>query len=331
MKIWPWKRTWVSKRADAKARSLDFNSVKRIAVIKHAALGDLVLTRPFLLTLRRYFPNAHITLSVASHYMNGIPNDLVDSVHITYRSKENRGLLRTLQNYRSLGEHDIIFDITAVTRSFWLALLNRATLKVGYKHKIVHRFVFDVAVTRTGFKFEAENFLDQLLVLGLHYEWPLQFKLQADPSPISEPYILYFPTASDSYKSWETSRFIDAIAQLSQRYPQHKHVILSGIAEWEQKLCAEIMQALPASDNLLSYRGGESTAAVVAGASVLVANDTGIRNLAIGLGTPTVGIFIATLPFNYEPRFGQHEIVYNINGGQPEVAQVFSKVEKILS
>ena len=62
--------------------------VGSIAVIRHAALGDIVLLRPFLFELRRFFPNASITLSLVSNYVYGAPEELVDRVHIIHGSDQ---------------------------------------------------------------------------------------------------------------------------------------------------------------------------------------------------------------------------------------------------
>lgn len=330
MKIWSWKRTWVASKAPQKAANLHFDNVRTIAVLKHAALGDLMLIRPFLLTLRKYFPNAKITLSVVENYQAGIPHDLVDRVHVTMSSKQKAGIAARIRNFRELGPHDLLFDISAVSRTFWISFLNKAKLKVGFQHRNLHRYIYDIALNRTGFRFEAETFLDQLLVLGLEYEWPLRFELETGASNIEKPYLVYFPTASDSYKSWLPQHFVNLIKQMVQEHPDYQHVLLGGMAEWEDQVCQEILQQTGSHDNLQYIRGSDKTPALINGATALVSNDTGIRNLAIATETPTVGIFISTLPFNYQPRFGQHKVIYAIEGGQPEVSAVKTALLEIL-
>ena len=177
---------WTTRRGRQKTAGIDLDQVRSIAVIKYAALGDMCLTRPFLITLRQYFPNARIVLSVLSIYQRGIPNDLVDEVQVV--DKREKSPIRIYRNYRELGAQDILFDISATTRSFWVTYVNPARLKVGFMYKGVHRLFCDVAVARTVYRFEAESFLDQLLVLGLSYEWPLRFGLDADPPVGQRPY-----------------------------------------------------------------------------------------------------------------------------------------------
>ena len=91
------------------------------------------------------------------------------------------------------------------------------------------------------------------------------------------------------------------------------------------------MQQTGSYENLRYIKGSEETPALINGATALVSNDTGIRNLAIATATPTVGIFISTLPFNYQPRFGLHKVIYAIEGGQPDVAAVKTALLDILN
>jgi ADP-heptose:LPS heptosyltransferase len=299
-------------------------------VIKYAALGDMYLTRPFLITLRQYCPNARIVLSVLSIYQRGVPHDLVDDVHVV--DKGEKSILRILRNYRQLGEQDIIFDISATTRSFWVTYLNRARLRVGFVYKGVHRLFYDVAVPRSIYRFEAESFLDQLLALGLSYEWPLCFDLHAEPpEDQQEPYILYFPTASIPAKAWPPDRFTELIGQLSRELPHYDHILLAGIDPWEKEACQNIGERIGSQANVKIVDAEEEALRWAHSAELVVSNDTGIRNMAIAAGTPTVGIFFTTVPFRYLPRFGHHDAVYRLDRKHPSVEQVRSAVLRFLA
>jgi len=82
MHLWFGKGAWASKSARRRIGEINPGQVRSIAIIRHAALGDMVLTRPFINECRRHFPNAKITLSLVSHYTRGAPEDLVDRVHV---------------------------------------------------------------------------------------------------------------------------------------------------------------------------------------------------------------------------------------------------------
>jgi len=323
---------WVAKHAREKAAQLEYEKVETIAVIRHAAMGDMVLTRPFLLELRRHFPKAKITLCLVSNYTRGAPEDLVDRVHISYGSdQKDISLLEQLRQHKMLGHHDLIFDLASTSRSFWLCLLNPAGLKIGFPyHQIQRRFIYDAAVLRSDMKFEAETLLDMLNLLSLKTDYPLRFSMPGISMKRKRPYLVYFTSASTADKCWSARRFAELISRLADKYSDYEHVVLEGVATWES--IDEVMQGLKDRENVtpLQLDSLNETFSLLMGASLLVSNDTGIRHMAIASETPTVGIFFHTIPFRYWPRFGKHDAVFNADGSQPDVDTVMQSVEFIM-
>ncbi len=326
MRLWAERGTWVGRRARARLAALDPGQVHSIAVIKHAALGDLLLTRPFLLALREHFPRARLTFSAISHYLRGVPEDLVDRVHVTPSSKERPGALKTLAAYRALGAHDLLFDLTNSTRSLTLARLTPARFKVGFQYRWLHKMIFDVAIPRAAYRFEAETYLEQLHPFGFDYSLPLRFGLDVQPPARPRPYLVYFPTASNTEKSWPPAHFSQLLQTLAVQLPDHDHLLLAGIADWEQRVADEIMAPVAGSANVVRVAAGPDDAALIRGARLLVSNDTGIRHLGIALERPTVGIFFATPPWGYAPRWGSHRVVFGADGRPPAVQAVAQAV-----
>ena len=99
---------------------------------------------------------------------------------------------------------------------------------------------------------------------------------------------------------------------------------------WALSICDNIAEQLAGDGAIEGFAGGDSTEALIANADLLIANDTGIRNLAIAAGTPTVGIFVPRVLFGYVPRFGRHEVAYSLDGSVPPVSSVFSLCVKLL-
>ncbi len=330
MKIAPHQEIWIRKGTEKRIAPLAFEDIRTIAIIKHGALGDLVHVRPMILTLRRYFPNATITFSVISHYTNGTPGDLVDRVHVTKSKHGNYTEREKWASMRTLGAHDIIFDITQTTRSHWLTLITPAKLKIGFKHKGIERLVYDIAIARAHYRFEAETFLEQLNTIGLNYKWPLEYGYQEIAPVIDGDYILYFPTASDDYKIWEKERFAGLINKSMRDYPQYQHVLLIGLDDWEKSWANEMATHIDKPEALQRMQGGEQTETLVTHARCVVVNDTGIRNLAIARGTPTLGIFPRGILFGYVPRFGLHDVTYTTENSFPEVDDAYTTFTNLL-
>ncbi|MEH6649122.1 MAG: glycosyltransferase family 9 protein [Motiliproteus sp.] len=309
MKLWFGRGAWASKKGHRMAASMEPESVRKIAVIRHAALGDLLLTRPFLIELRKAFPNAIITLSAVSNYTRGMPEDLIDRVHIVAaRSNKELTVRQKIQQFKELGEQDIIFDLAVTNRSMKTCLLNKAKLKIGFPYNSIQaRLVYDVATPRSDLNFELSDMLMMLNVLGIKTAYPHQFNLPGEALKRDKPYLIYFPGASSLDKCWPSAHFSELMRDLSERYPNHEHLVLEGIQEWEK--ADPILEPLQDLENVGSIIADniEDTTKVIKGAELVVSNDTGIRHLAIAAETPTVGIFFRD-PFRYWPRYDIHDI-----------------------
>ncbi len=340
MKLWFSQGAWANKHAAGILDQVQPEAVTTIAVIRHAALGDMVLTRPFLYELRRAFPNARITLSVVSNYMIGVPDDLVDHVHVLAGKEQKKKSWREqIHALKTLGEHDLIFDLAATSRSFWLCMLNKAKLKIGFPYRASQRrFIFDVAIYRSELHFEADILLDMLKVIGVKTAYPPHFgmpKVELENETVAGKYISYFTSASLSLKCWPKERFIALLKKMALKYPEYRHVILQGSAEWEST--EQLEKQLAEIDNLVFLRRCSlaEVTAILQNSELLICNDTGIRNLAIACGAKTLGIFFyhdnyIMVPFRYWPRYGGHDIALRVDGKYPSVDEVFDLAKKQL-
>lgn len=328
MLIFEDRAVWSSKRGRRAVAALDPQSVESIAVIMHFALGDSVLTRPFFVTLREYFPNAKITASVIANYMHGIPEDLVDRIHVSagkYRPRPS--FFAKMKTWRALGYHDIIFDLITSNASFWVTKVNPAKLKVGFMRHFYHYFIYDLAVTRSDFHFISEIFLHQLNVLGLEHRWPLEFRYPTASHQPRRPYVMYCATASAPNRSWPLESYAGLMARMGETFPEYEHTILYGHTSSEEADAERVLEMAGKRRNISPEKRAdlERAAMLLRHATMVVGNNSGIRNLAIANDTPTLGVFMAGSHFNYWPRFGLHHVVFEREGGPPSVERVFGE------
>jgi ADP-heptose:LPS heptosyltransferase len=329
MKIWYEKGAWINKKARKFVAEHTPEQVKSIAVIRHAALGDMVITRPFLLELKRFFPHAKITLSLVSNYVYGAPEDLVDRIHVVQR--KGGSIRERIAEYKALGEHDIIIDLAASTRSFWITLFNKAKLKMGFPYHMAQQWIYyDIALLRSDMQPEAEVMLHMLNVLGCATHYPLIYDLPGQTLRRDKPFLLYFTGASVASKCWPEQKFVELIDKAAKALPDMDHIILRGHRPEESvdHLLAQLTQhANVHGTDKLSL---DECTAMIKGSALVVTNDNGVRNLAIAADTCTLGIFFATVPFRYWPRDGRHAAVFNADGSLPDVSMVFDAMLAML-
>ena len=303
------------------ANEFDPKKIRKIAVIRHAALGDQVITRPFLIEARKFFPNAEITLVGVSNYQYGMPTDLVDrNVVIHGRDKKNTVSIQDrLDNFKAVGTQDIIFDLAGTNRSYWVTLLNSAKLKIGFPYDVVTKMIYNAAVFRSDFQPEVEVMLDMLRLLGHVPPARLDFSYPDHMNCVDEqnPYIVYFNGASQPSKVLKNEQILSLIESAMESFPDYQHVFLEGISEHEK---GDFLEQL-ATHNNFSVQAClplDELIAFCAGATLMVSPDTGVRNVAIATHTPTVGVFYSTVPFRYTPRYETiHSIVMNANASVP--------------
>ena len=336
IRLWYERGAWASVRAKNYFQRKNRHDVASIAVIRHAALGDMVITRPFLVEARRFFPNAKITLSLVSNYTAGAPTDLADSTHVI-SGRDVRGitLFDRIREARDLEGTDLIFDLADTTRSRYICLLNQSSIRIGMSYSpLLSRLLHDGCVWRSDFVFECESMMHTLMLLGANPARPFDFAWPAPTEPghqVRRPRVLYFPFASTPQKTWPINHWRDLLVKMAVKCPDMDHLVLSGIGAHErsENIAASLPEQYP-NVVLLSSMELDSVAALIRGANCLISNDTGVRNLAIALGTKTVGIFFSTVPYRYLPTTPEHFAVFNPDGSIPSADQVEEEASRCL-
>lgn len=325
MKLWFEKGAWASTKAHTIAKELSPQSVRSIAIIRHAAIGDMMVLRPFLLQARTFFPNATITLSIVNNYRYGTPVDLVDRVHIVHKKKGDKktSFAARWGDIRALGAHDIVFDMADTALSGLLTLVTLSKLKLGFPYRTIKNHLFyDIGIHRSDLVPEVETLLQMLYILGapkfdtIDYGYPLYCTKKV------QPYIVYFTSASLGWKWWPTEHFKVLIAQMAAQYPQYDHIILEGIHP-EEKVDG-LMKSLSGFTNVHKQAPLplETIIPFLGESTLVVSGDTGIRNMAIAAQAPTLGIFFFTVPYRYLPIDPRHRAVFNPEGSVPCVEEV---------
>jgi ADP-heptose:LPS heptosyltransferase len=332
MKLWYEKGAWASQKAKNSATLMKPELIRSIAIIRHAAIGDMMVLRPFLIHARAFFPNASITLSIVNNYSYGVPIDLVDRVHTVHKKIDGKktSWSHRFKEIKELGEHDIIFEMADTAVSGLVCLLNKAKLKIGFPYRRAKNAIFDVSILRSDLIPEVETLLQMLYIIGAPKMYQLEYGYPALSANKSDPYIVYFTSASLGWKCWPKEHFTELIDEMAIRYPEKKHIALEGILDYEKvdDLMLQLahhsnvvkVEALPL-DQVISFLGK---------ASLVVSGDTGIRNMAIATETDTVGIFFFTVPYRYLPFDRKHQAVFNSDGSIPDVERVLNTITKLL-
>jgi ADP-heptose:LPS heptosyltransferase len=326
------KAAFASKKAANYLADKNPDDISQIVIVRHAAIGDFMNIRPFLIGLKSFFPSAKITLSTINSYTYGIPNDLINEVHVIDRTVGDKktSFFQRIKQIKQLPQADLLFDLTDSSLSLYTTIFSKPKLKIGYSYRSSRRFFYDISTLRSDFVLEADSVLHMLYMLGYSRHGDLEYGYGKLYPKKHAKQIVYFAGASMKNKCWSEDKFTTLIEQLSDQYPDYQHVILQGIRKDEQFL--EIYSPISHKKNvkLQETMSLERVMQFLANSHLLISNDTGIRNMAIATQTPTIGIFFDIAPFKYWPNEQKHDCVFNKNYQQPAMTDVLDSAVKMM-
>lgn len=291
--------------------------VKRILVIKPAALGDVLFATPSLAALRAGYPQAHTTLAVGRWSRDVAENNPdVDSVL-------DCGNFGTPGRY---GPRDVWRFVRQIARGrFDLAVVLDRSPRVAmtpWLAGIPHRagidslgrgFALTVRVPWDRPRHEVELMLDVVRALGLDVRTPqLKFQPSEESDRSAErmmeewhlrrhfPVVIIHPGGASNpgmdlpAKRWPAPRF----AQLADRLVEETgaRIVIVGHGA-DAPLARQVRMAMrhPSVD-LVGQTSISQLAALLKLCHLYVGNDSMPLHLAVAMGTPVVGMFGPTDP-----------------------------------
>jgi ADP-heptose:LPS heptosyltransferase len=267
----------------------------RILVIKHGALGDIVLAFPAFAGIRAAHPGAEISLLTTPSFAGFLAaSPWFDQVVVDRRPEfwDLPGLLRLRRQLRGF---DLVYDLQTSSRSSrYFALAGRprwSGIAAGcaLPHENPAR---NLMHTR-------ERLAEQLAAAGIAAAPPDLTWLVGDTLSLPPRFALLVPGAAAHRpeKRWPAEKFATLAAQL----PMPCVIVGSAV---EAPLAVVIKSAVPAAVDLAGRTNLLELASVVARAACAVGNDTGPMHLAAALGVPSVVLFSgASDPALTAPRY----------------------------
>lgn len=275
---------------------------RRILAIQLKRLGDVVLATPAFRALKAAWPAAHLAVLTEAPFDEALaalpePDEIL---------RHPRGLLASLDFGRRLAGagYDAVFDFYGSATSARLALSTGAPLRVGWAHR-GRRLAYTRVVPLpppTPARFTADQKLDLLRALG---EAPVDVvpRLAAPAASApdiaraleeaglsTDPFLLVAPASRRVYKRWEAARWAGVLEGFHAA--TGARVLLAGGPGEEPQVDAVRAATPPAiRAALLTVPRVSAWLTLLTHATVILAPDGGVRQVAQGLGRPTLGLF----------------------------------------
>ncbi len=290
---------------------------RRILIIKPSAVGDVVRTLPVLTALRRRWPDAHIAWLVASHcsgvlaghpaLSEAIPFDRKAYARVGRDMSVTQAFLGFLRHLRQ-GRFDLVIDFQGLFRSGFFSLVSGAGVRIGradaremtglfYTHRAavderrMHAFVLIRSIVAP-LGIDARACPDDLFI-SAQARAGARCVLEEAGLASDRPYFIVAPGSNWETKNWPAYKFGQTATLLRRRLGMVPVVVgTKGQAD----MAATIQQIEPSSINLCGKSSLAELVAVIEGAGLLVANDSGPLHIADALDMPLIGIFGPTDP-----------------------------------
>lgn len=264
---------------------------QQILVIKHGALGDIVIATAAFKAIREAFADAHIValtssgyakLLAQSPYFNEIWADRKPKIH-------ERAAVRRLKAMLRSRPWDAVIDLQTSKRStLYQWLLKRPWPTISNVSRFSSHGYTDKA--RHG-RHALENLGRQLALLNLHVGLPDIGWLEEDISNLQPPapYALLVPggAAHRPEKRWPAEQY----AALAQELVQRGIIPVLIGTEAEGKALQEITDRVPKAVNLCGKTSIAQLATLARGAALAVGNDTGPMHIIGASNCPSTVIF----------------------------------------
>lgn len=296
--------------------SLD-RSFTTIVISKYAGLGSIIQATPLIQTLRKNYPKAKIifiTTSGNATLIKHIPE--IDEL-ILVSDKTIWSIIATstkliLQLWRI--KPDLYFDLEFYSNySGIMTTLSKATNRFGfYNPEKAYRkgiynylvpFSVDVPISDTYLQFadllKCDLKISKLKIQVLSPDSEFKNKINLAEE---EKYIVVNPNASDLRleRRWPKKSFADVLTFLLTHYSSHRIILIGN--KTEAHYVNELVASLEKDPNLIDSSGKLTLTeliSLIAGADLMLTNDTGPMHIAFALNVKTISLFGPCSPTQY--------------------------------
>ena len=295
---------------------MPLNNIKRIAILRLSALGDVCMVVPVIRTLQKALPQAHITWFISRPAFDLVKG--LEGVEFIVIDKPRNlfDYLKLRKQFKN-AKFDVLLAMQAALRTNLIYPFIKAPIKIG----------FDNARARDGqrwftnfqISFAKQHLMDSFLsfaeALGIKekvIEWNLpitdeerQWAKQQLPDGDGSLLVIN-PAASKAERNWPAIRYVEIIKVMHQRGV--RILLTGGPHQVEKNLIAEIKQQLDFSvADCSAQTSPKQLAAILECADCVLAPDTGPVHMAVAVGTPVIGLY-AVAPAWLSGPYLQREI-----------------------
>ncbi len=287
---------------------MNLKNINRILIIRFSSLGDLILTTPFVRSLKNKYPHLEIDFLCRKEYEDVLlhnPN-LNSLLCLTRADSINEIRERIRKN-----KYDLIIDLQNNLRS---RLISSFLSK--FKRKIKKPSIKKILLVKSKI-----NLLKERISIPDRYGLALnKFELDKKGAEVFLPsgskttlskdknYVGLCPGSKHFTKKWPTDYYIECGKKF--RKLGYEIVIFGGKDDKED--CVKVSEGIGDCLNLCNENDLFQTAIDMKSCSMIVCNDSGLMHLAAAMNVPLIALFGSTVrEFGFSPYRSPNLILEN--------------------
>ena len=277
--------------------------MKRILLIQHGAIGDVLMCTPAVRALRKHLPKAEITFLVGNKAYDAVRHN--PNIYKFFVKNLQMHFLKYLIYIFIFvfSRYDIVIDFQQNPRSALITFFTFVKKRISFTER--HRnYAYNIKIGPVDNQIyaainklkllqplginESDDFLPEFFITDKEKKWAE--KLWHDLNFQKQDFIIALsPVSIKSYRLWDPKYFAQVCDFLINKYqakivftwgPREFHIIESIKQNMRNKI--EINYKI---SNIKQLK------AIFERSSLFIGNDNGPRHIAITCGIPTIGIF----------------------------------------
>jgi lipopolysaccharide heptosyltransferase II len=313
---------------------VDWNSVKRVLVVRLRSIGDTVLSTPSLIALRRFLPDAEIDILVEDWVA-----PVLDGFESAGRLVTGReGIFSRLATAREIRrrKYDVVLNLHGGTTATFFVATSGARHRVGYQN-YQYSFLYNhlLSSPKDFWKQERSHSAEQQLALlgfiGVPVDDRPKSRLDVSEKALESAarkfadqegkrlkdvgeFVLIHPAAAFDTKEWAAENFARTAEFLKDKGLE----IVAIATERERSVLENLRAASHATVHIFDNFTLPEISALASRARLFVGNDSGIAHIAAAVNTPSVVIFGSSNRHHWKPwTDAPNEIVFEEFRCQP--------------
>ncbi len=292
----------------------DWQTVKRVLVVRLRSIGDTVLATPALFALKRFLPHASVDILLedwVAPLLDGFP--YVDSV-ITVERKSTSSRARVARQLRA-NRYDVVYNLHGGTTATLLTRATGATHRVGhqtYQYARLHNHLSPSSSTLWG-REKTHSVEQQLALLGwtgvpVSDRPPTKLNVTGEASAsiaerlrdtalASGPFAVIHPAAAFATKQWAANKF----GQVAEDLHNRGLAVVALTTANEKAIVDEMNRNTTTPVAAFTDLSLPEITALLARARLFIGNDSGIAHIAAAVATPAVVIFGSSNTAHWQP------------------------------